>query len=69
MSIFERYKHLKEYFLKTPSTLPGFKGKNGINKTERYQRIKNALTSKTALAYILFIVHVCQDFKEFALPL
>ena len=29
--------------------LPGFKGKNGVNQTERYQRIKNALTSKAAL--------------------
>ena len=52
--------------------LPGFKGKNGVNQTEHYQRIKNVLTSKTALAYMFFInvhVHVCQDFKEFVVPL
>ena len=60
--IIKQYENLKEYFLKTLSTLLGFKGKNGVNQTERYQRIKNVLTSKTALAYI---IHVCQDFKEF----
>ena len=53
--IIKQYKNLKEYFLKT---LP-----------EHYQRIKNVLTSKTALAYLLFIVHLCQDFKEFVVPL
>ena len=40
--------------------LPGFKGKNGINQTELYQRIKIVLTSKTAFAYMSFIVSVCQ---------
>ena len=51
--------------------LPGFKGKNGVNQTEHYQRIKNALTSKTALAYMLFMyvrVHLCQDFKDYVVP-
>ena len=65
----EQYKNLKEYFLKALSTLPGFKGKNEINQTECYQRIKNILTSKTAFAYMSFIVHVCQDFKEFVVSL
>ena len=59
----EQYKNLKEYFLKTQLTLPPYKGKNGANQTEHYKRIKNVLTSKTALAYVSFIVHVCQDFK------
>ena len=27
------------------------------------------MTSKTALAYMSFIVHACQDFKEFVVPL
>ena len=56
-------------FFKTLPTLPGFKGKNGVNQTERYQRIKTVLTSKTTLAYMSFIVHVCQGFKEFVVPL
>ena len=49
--------------------LPGFKGKNGVNQTDCYQGIRNVWASKAALAYMLFIVRVCQDFKEFVLPL
>ena len=60
---------MKEYFLTKLPTLPGFKEKNGINQTERYKRLKNVLASKTVLAYMLFIVHMCQDFKEFVVPL
>ena len=67
--IIEQYENLNEYFLKTLPTLPGFIGKNGVNQTERYQRIKNVWASKTALAYMSFIVHVCQGYKEFAVPL
>ena len=44
--------------------LPEFKGKNGASQTERYQRIKNVLASKTPLAYMSFIVHVCQVLKN-----
>ena len=60
---------LKEYFLKILPTLPGYKGKNEVNQIERFQRIKNVLTSNTDLAQMSFIVHVCQDFKEFAVSL
>ena len=67
--IIEQYKNLKEYFLKTLLTLPRFKERNGFNQTNRYQRIKNVLTSKTALACMSFIVHVYQDFKKFVVPL
>ena len=49
--------------------MPGFNRKNEVNQTERYQKIKNILTSKTALAYISLIVHLCQDFKESIVPL
>ena len=48
--IIKQHKNLKECFLITLPTLPGFKGKNGVNQTERYQRIRNALASKAALA-------------------
>ena len=50
-------------FFKTVPMLPGFKEKNGVNQTERYQRIRNVLASKTVLTYMSFIVHVCQGFK------
>ena len=65
-SISEQYKNQKVYLLKT---LPGFKGKNGVSETEHCQKIKNVLTSETARAYMLFIVHVHQGFKEFVVPL
>ena len=48
--ISEQYKNRKVYLLKTLHTLPGFKGKNGVSETELFQKIKNVLTSKTALA-------------------
>ena len=67
--IIEQHGNLKEHFLKTLPTLPRFKGKNGVNQTECYQRIKNLLTRKTTLAYMSFIVHVSQDFKDFVVPL
>ena len=78
MRIIEQYENLREYFLKARPTLPGFKGKNGVNQTERYQRIKNVLTSKTALAYMSFMLHgPCslsfivhyQDFNKFVVAL
>ena len=59
----ENYRTVQK-FEGTLSMLPGFKEKNGINQIELYQRIKNVLTSKTALAYMSFIVHVCQYFKR-----
>ena len=69
MKIIEQYKNFKEYFVKTLPTLPGFKGKNEVHQTELYQRLENVLTSKTALTCKPFIIHVCQDFKEFVVPL
>ena len=67
-TVIEQYENLKEYFLKILNMLPGLNRKNEVNQTERYQKIKNVLTSKTALAYISFIVHLCQDFKESVVP-
>ena len=54
--IIEQYQDLKEYIRKTLPMLPGFKGKNVANQTERYQIIMNVLTSKAALPYMSFIV-------------
>ena len=67
--IIKQYENLKGYFLKTLPMLPEFKGKSGVSQTERYQRIKNVMASKTALAYMSLIAHVCQGFKEFIFPL
>ena len=76
--IIEQYESLKGYFLKTLPMLPEFKEKSGVSQTECYQRIKNVLASKTALAYMSFIAHVRQrifkrylseGFKEFVSPL
>ena len=67
--IIEQYENLKEYFLKTLSRLPGFRGKNGVEQTERYQRIKSNLNNPEALAYMSFVLYTAQDFKNFVLPL
>jgi hypothetical protein len=67
--IFEQFENLKEYFLIKLPTLPGFKGKNGIRETERYQRIKNSLTNPVTKAYMSFVINVAQNFKDFVIPL
>ena len=51
------------------SRLPGFRGKNGVEQTERYQRIKSNLNNPEALAYMSFVLYTAQDFKNFVLPL
>ena len=50
VQIIEQYENLKEYFLKTLPKLPGFHVKNGVEQTERYQRIKSNLNNPGALA-------------------
>jgi len=67
--IFEQFENLKEYFLIKLPTLPGFNGKNGIRETERYQRIKNALTNPVTKSYMSFVINVAQNFKDFIIPL
>ena len=49
--------------------LQGFCGKNGVEQTEHYQRIKSNLNNHGALVYISFVVYIVQDFKNFVLPL
>ena len=50
-------------------TLPGFKNKNRIRESERYQRIKNALTNPATKVYMSFVINVAHNFKEFVMPL
>lgn len=63
--ILEQFENLKEYFLVKLPELPGFNGKNGIRQTERYQRIRNALTNPVTKVYMSFVVNVAQNFKDF----
>ena len=67
--IIEQYENLNEYYLKTLPKLLGFRGKNGVEQTERYQRIKSNLNNSGALAYMSFVAYIAQDFKNFVLPL
>ena len=48
-------------------TLPGFKNKNRIRESERYQRIKNALTNPATKIYMSFVINVAHNFKEFVM--
>ena len=52
--IIEQIDNIKEYFLVKLPVLPGFKGKNGIRESKRYQRIKNALTNPATKVYMSF---------------
>ena len=62
--LLEQIENLKQYFL---TFLPGqtnFKGKKGVDSTERYQRIK-VLNNKMLLPTLSFIVYGTQIFKSF----
>ena len=67
--IVEQFKNLKEYFFVKLPSLPGFTGKNGIRETDRYQRIRKALTDPKTKIYMPFIINLAQNFKDFILPL
>ena len=67
--IVEQFKNLKEYFLVKLPSLPGFTGKNGIRETDRYQRVRKALTDPKTKIYMSFIINLAQNFKDFILPL
>ena len=67
--IIEKFDNLKEYFLVKLPTFPGFKGKNRIRKSQKYQWIKNALTNPATKVYMSFVISVAHNFKEFVMPL
>ena len=69
VKLIEQYDNLKEYFLNTLPTLPGFNGKRGITSTARYICIREYLTDKLKLILIHFVVSVAQDFQSFMKPL
>ena len=70
--IVEQFENLNEYFIVKLQTLSGFKGKmsgfkgkNGIQNTERYQRIRKALVNSSTKVYTSLVINVAQNFKEF----
>ena len=66
--IIEQFDNLKEDFLVKLPTLPGCKDKNRIRRSERYHRIKKALTNAATKVYMSFVVNVAHNFKEFVMP-
>ena len=65
VKLIEQFDNLKEYFLTTVKSLPGFKGKTGISSTIRYKRIKEYLTDKRVFIIMHFVASVAQDFQVF----
>ena len=61
----EQWEYLKEYFLKF---LPQKNFKKEVEKTQRYLRIKSALSKQIMEAYVLFVAFVAHDFHEFLVP-
>lgn len=60
---------LNEYFIVKLPTVPGFKGKNGIQNTEKYQRIRKALVNSSAKVFMSLLINAAQNFKEFVASL
>ena len=63
--VVEQWVNLTEYFLKF---LPKQKGFRQVEKTERYQRIRDSLQEDVTLAYVAFTAFVSSDFETFLLP-
>ena len=64
VKLIEQFDNLKEYFLNTLPTLPGFNEKRGIAFTARYKRIREYLTDKLVLILMHLVVSVAQDFQK-----
>jgi len=67
--IMEQFTNLREYFLKFLPTQKGFNGKSGIAASERYIRIKNALTNKMLPSIAYSVIFIAQDYKAFTVAL
>ena len=62
----EQWPNLKEYFL---TYLPRQKNfKHDIQNTQRYTRIKTALTNPLMEAYVAFCAFIAHDFESFLIP-
>lgn len=67
--IIEQIVNLKAYFLEYLPKQPRFKGKSGVQQTERYQRIRENLTNRFLLPSMSFVVHLADIYKKFIIPL
>ena len=67
--VLEQFSNLKHYFLEVLPTQKGFNGKSGIGSTERYIRIKYALTNKKLPAIMASVIFIAKDFKNFTISL
>ena len=67
--VHQQFNNLCEYFLRVLPKLAGFKGKNGVAQTDRYQRIVLILKNDDSRIYMLFVVFVSSIFREFMVPL
>lgn len=59
----------KEYVLMKFFCQKGFKGKSGIEVTEKYKQITKYLTVKKLPVVLSVVVYIAQEFKHFVLPL
>ena len=69
IQLLEQFSNLKKYFLQVLPEQKGFKGKSGIGSSERYIRIKTALTNKKLPSIIAAVVYIAKDFRNFTVPL
>lgn len=62
----EQWENLKKCFLEFLPQRKNFKKE--VEKTQRYLRIKSALSKQIMEAYVLFVAFVAHDFHEFLVP-
>ena len=67
--ILEQMDNLKEYFLRQIPKQKGFNSKNGLNSSERYERITKILKDPKVEIYMSFVIFVAQSFNHFLIPL
>ena len=67
--VLEQLSNLKKYFLQVLPEQKGFRGKSGIRSSERYIRIKTALTNKELPSITAAVVYIAKDFRNFTVPL
>ena len=61
-----QWENLKDYFLQFLPQQKKFK--NEVEKTQRYLRIKAALSEPIMESYVSFVAFVAHDFQEFLVP-
>ena len=67
--VLEQFSNLKKYFLQVLPEQKGFKGKCGILSSERYIRIKTALTDKKLPSILAAAAYIPKNFRNFTVPL